>query len=466
MKVGLVFLPAWIPYNPPLGISCIASSLKKENFDVTLFDYNAIMYQETKNQIGEMWLMGNAHYWETFNLFKAHIYPHTQKLYLRLVKEIIQKNIDVVGFSVYTSNSHPTRLVISLLKKLAPNVKIFYGGARIDKEFTKIDMDLRQVHAAVLGEGEQTTIELLNRWKVGNFSNDPLEGAILLGKDGEQIEAPSRKLLNIKELPVPDFSEYDLSMYSSSSLPIEFSRGCIAKCTFCSETNYWVSFRTKTPLQIFNEMKFQVQKYGVDEFRCVDSLMNGNHKLLEDLCDLIIKENLTVRWYGFCRIDKKLTPTLLHKMKKAGCQYINFGIESGSQNVLNLMKKQYTLEQIYKTVKDTHEAGISVHTQILIGFPGETWFNYFETLKMIFNLKNIWSRVYPGLPLIITERTHIIENLDLYNVELTNDVKWRTKNFSNTYLIRKIRHNFLQFFLKKLKISQGFPLELDPNEVI
>ena len=75
MKVGLVFLPAWLPYSPPLGISCMASCLKEAGHELCLFDYNSYIYQEVKEELGHMWMMPNAHYWETFNLFKTELYP-------------------------------------------------------------------------------------------------------------------------------------------------------------------------------------------------------------------------------------------------------------------------------------------------------------------------------------------------------------------------------------------------------
>ena len=110
----------------------MASCLQEAGHELCLFDYNSYIYQEVKEELGHMWMMPNAHYWETFNLFKTELYPKINQYILKLVKEIIQKKVEAVGFSVYTSNSHPTRVAISLLKKLAPDVKVFYGGARID----------------------------------------------------------------------------------------------------------------------------------------------------------------------------------------------------------------------------------------------------------------------------------------------------------------------------------------------
>ncbi|OUR98482.1 hypothetical protein A9Q84_03465 [Halobacteriovorax marinus] len=460
MRVGLVFLPAWIPYNPPLGISCISAALLKEGHTVELFDYNVLIYDEVKDQAGKYWLMDQADKWENKQKFDKYIFPHIAPYLKNLIKDIASKQLDAVGFSTYTSNSQPSSIVIQMLKRVFPDLKIFIGGALVEDSFAYELLEDRLIDAAILGEGEESAIELLKHWQ-DDIPITKIAGTIVRNKDDEIVKGDKRPLLNMKNLPIPDFSKFDLSKYTSKGFPVEFSRGCVAKCTFCSETNYWVSFRTKTPAQVFKEFKYFKETFGVDQFRIVDSLMNGNHKMLEDMCDLIISEGLKINWYGFCRISNKLTPELLAKMKKAGCIHVNYGIESGSQKVLDLMKKRYKLSEIYKNVKDTYESGIEVHSQILIGFPGEGWFEYFETLKLIFNLRNFFHKIYPGIPLDITTRTHIFDNLDSYNVINEPGKPWRTKDNSNTINIRKFRHWFLIKFLNTIKMQQGYPLAVE-----
>lgn len=460
MKVGLAFLPAWIPYNPPLGISCISAVIEREGHDVTFFDYNAYIYDQIKCTHGHLWLMDESSYWTELNSFTKDVYPHVKKYLFELVKDILSKNLDAIGFSAYNSNSHPTLIVIQHLRRILPNLKIFIGGARVNEILAKELFGLKLIDAAIIGEGEETTTEILKYWEKDEETEEIL-GAIYLNKSGEVIYGNKRPLLNMKKLPIPDFSKFDLERYTSNGFPVEFSRGCVAKCTFCSETNYWVSFRTKTPRQIVDEFKYHYENYGVDRFRIVDSLMNGNHKMLEDMCDLIIEEELEVYWFGFCRISNKLTPKLLSKMKAAGCCFINYGIESGSQNVLNLMKKRYKVPEILQTVKDTKDANIEVHAQILIGFPGETWFNFYETLMMLKRLRSYFTRIYPGIPLNVSKQTYLHDNLDKYKVKLISGEKWRTKNFSNTYTIRLIRHWILKKYLGYIKVPQGYPLEVE-----
>ncbi|CBW25623.1 conserved hypothetical protein [Halobacteriovorax marinus SJ] len=460
MKVGLAFLPAWIPYNPPLGITCISAVIEREGHEVSLFDYNAYIYDQIKDKHGELWLMDESPKWAEIEVFKKEIYPLIKTYLFKLVKDILSQKLDAIGFSIYNSNSHPTMIVIQNLRRIFPELKIFISGARVDEPLATELFKLKLVDAAIMGEGEQTTTEILEYWS-SDEERDEILGAVYFNKSGEVIWGKKRPLLNIKDLPIPDFSKFDLDRYTSNGFPVEFSRGCVAKCTFCSETNYWVSFRTKSARQIVDEFKYHYDNYGVNQFRIVDSLMNGNHRLLEDMCDIILEEKHTFYWHGFCRISNKLTPALLKKMRDAGCTYINYGIESGSQNVLNLMKKRYKLSEILETVKHTKNSNIEVHAQILIGFPGETWFNFYETLRMLKILRGYFTRIYPGIPLSVTRQTYLYDNLDEYNVKLGSGEKWRTKNFSNTYTIRLIRHWILKKYLKYINITQGYPLEVE-----
>lgn len=458
MKIALVFLPAWLPYAPPLGISCISATLKELGHEVLLYDLNETIFNKHKDDFSEKWLMTHSHEWESLSKFKSLIYPKIKPQLLSFVKDILMQDIDAIGFSVFSNNAHPTRMVMDMISKLAPDLKIFYGGPRISEEYAIKDLEQRRVSAAIIGEGEESVKELVSYWSNGTPITDKIPGVITRDHNDEILIGGTRPLLNMKKLPMPDFSQFNFDGYTQKSIAIEFGRGCVANCSFCSETNYWVSFRLKSPRQILNEIKFCIDNYGVHDIRIVDSLMNGNHRHLEELCDLIIFEKIKITWNGFCRIDKKLTDELLDKMYRAGCLTIIFGIESGSQNVLNLMNKNVAVEDIYSTVKRVNNSGIQVHSQILIGYPGETWFNFFETLLMLFRLKGLFHRIYPGIPLVIDQGSDIALNPAKYGIVKTDMIEWRTKYFSNTYFIRKIRQRVLRFVLAVLKINQGFPL--------
>lgn len=457
MKVALVFMPAWLPYAPPLGIAALKPFLEEKGHKVTCHDYNIEGWTMFKGEHSNFWSMEEARYWQDFQLYNTHIKPFIAPLLQKFTQDILKSDYEAIGFSMYSTNIHITRTAIGILRKLSPSTKVFIGGAQVNLEDIKFDFENLHIDAAVIGEGEESTADLLDYFE-GKNQKKMIPGVSIRDENGELHHGPMRPLLKMKTLPSPEFEDFDFSLYTGENIPLEFSRGCIANCTFCSETNFWVSFRTKTAEQIVDEMEKHVNEHGINDFRIVDSLMNGNHRLLEQMVDLILERGLIVGWNGFCRIDKKLTPELLKKMKQAGCHTVNYGIESGSQNVLDLMKKQYTVEEIYRCVKDTQAAGIMVDSQILIGFPGETWKNFYETLKMLKDLRPFFNRIYPGIPLQVTKQTEIWDNLDRYKVKFDKKGNWYTSNLLNNRYVRNFRHFILKSWLRFIGTTQGYPL--------
>ncbi|MEQ1500571.1 MAG: radical SAM protein, partial [Parcubacteria group bacterium] len=366
ISTGLAFMPAWLPFAPPLGITAVAAYLKKSEINVSVFDYNGKIWKQHQD-FGHYWKMDYGGSWSHVKSYRERIHPVIVQSLVSAAHEMINSGVKSLGFSVYSSNYLPTRFTIKLIRLLRPDIKIYVGGASIDKKLAEQDLKEHLIDAAIFGEGEDSCLRLLKYWE-GQISIDELKSTLIYNDQGELFTAERNNLVKLNSLPIPDYSYVNFEHYYGRTLPLEFGRGCVANCSFCSETNYWVSFRVKSIDQIIAEMKNHIEKYQINEFRVVDSLMNGNYKFLEQLIDRIIDEKLNVKWYGFCRIDKRLTPELLAKMRKAGCTSIAFGLESGSQKILNLMNKRVQIYDSYEVVTAAHNAGINVCAEILMGF--------------------------------------------------------------------------------------------------
>lgn len=454
ITTALVFMPSWIPFAPTLGITAVAAYLKQNNVHARLFDYNSRIWKDC-SKVSHYWEMEYASSWAHIDSYRYEIHPQIVKALSKAALEIIQSNVSSIGFSVYSSNYLPTRFIIKLIKTMCPDIKIYLGGASVDKKLAMQDLEENLIDAAVIGEGENSCYRLLEFWN-GQIDIQDLKGVIVKLQDQTIFEAPRNSLLKLADLPLPDFSEYDMSNYHGNVLPIEFSRGCTDSCTFCSETNYWVGFRTKSADQIILEMKANILKHGIREFRVVDSLMNGNFKVLENLVNRIIEEQLEVYWYGFCRIDKRLTPEFLQKMRHAGCIWISFGVESGSQKVLNLMNKRVQIKDLYTVIKNTRSAGIKTNAEMLVGFPGENLIDIFKTYSLIFRLRKYLNSVSLGSALEIVENSDIKNNLEKYNIVYHSSENWRTKNYLNNPLTRKYLLKATYWWIKFCKINEGY----------
>jgi|GEM_PF-1804424 len=454
MKITLAFLPAWLPLTPPLGITALGSFLKLQNVEVSLLDLNSQLHKICSDP--SLWDMEKSILWMKEESYKETVHPHIEEELKKSARSLAFSESRVIGFSIYSSNYRPTRIFIKLLKNLNKDVKIVLGGPGINKEQASRDIEEGIIDAAIFGEGEVATLNLLRYWE-GKIEKSKLGNTIL--KDEEEIfESPKIPLMKMQEIPTPDFEQFNLNNYYSKVLPIEFSRGCVASCTFCSETNYWVSFRTKTVDQIIHELKSGIEKQKITSFRVVDSLMNGNMKLLQDIASTILEENIKVDWFGYCRINPKMTPEILDLLKRAGCVSIMYGIETGSQKVLDLMNKKVDVKDNYKVVIDTFNSGIRVEAEILVGFPGETLIDYFKTLRLLFKLKNHLSSVSTGSPMEVVRNSEVFDNPEKFGVRFLKS-GWATKTYLNNYYTRQALFHLLNFYLKLIGIQQSYTLD-------
>ncbi len=246
------------------------------------------------------------------------------------------------------------------------------------------------VDVIVIGEGEETIVEVADKYDGTLESIVQIPGISFQDKDKGIINIPRRSLIHpLDKLPFPDYSDLSLTQYPQHRfgvplMPIVGSRGCIAKCTFCGEWRLWGGkFRSRTSENIVEEIKGLQRLYGARYIRFNDSLLNGDIRILESFCDLLIKENVNIEWMGNARIRPQMTSKLLKKMYQAGCRALWYGLESGSPNILAKMRKDITLETVSNVIRNTSETGISVLTFIIVDFPGETEEDFQQTVDFV-----------------------------------------------------------------------------------
>jgi radical SAM superfamily enzyme YgiQ (UPF0313 family) len=193
-------------------------------------------------------------------------------------------------------------------------------------------------------------------------------------------------------------------------------------------------------------MIHQYQVNGVDKFRFTDSLLNGNLKVLRELCEQLITFPKKLLWHGqyICRDKSQQNPEFYDLMKSAGLDLISIGIESGSEQVRFHMGKRFNNESLYYTLDQCLRVGIKIVPLMMVGYPTETEEDFLETLNFLDNLKkyedilvdlnlNNPTRILPGSPLG--------DHLEMYNIShtgMTHDYDF-TANWEcgeNTYKVR------------------------------
>jgi len=455
-RVLLALVPCWSDVSPALGVAQIAGALKQKGHEVRVVDYNAQFLSSLRRS-------GKRYPWADLQSFllasesayyKHHVQGVVEPFMEKLFRDIEVSGADTVGFSAYVTNAFLTESCMVALKERRPEVKILCGGPSVSWERA-----LNWIHrgisdAAVIGEGELAAVELAEMWAKGSeASHAPIAGAFFRRPDGTHVKGPERSPSDLSEIPDPEFSDLDLSLYQEKELPFLLSRGCVARCIFCSDSKMWKVFRKKDIDATIQEIKAALERYGIWSFHARDLLLNGDHDHLEAFADRIVAEGLPIQWHGFVRIDKRLTDTLVTKMAKAGCRSISLGLESGSQRVLDLMRKNIDVRDTLPLVKRLHKAGIRLELLIIVGFPGENWIDFLKTLRMVFVLRRYITllhvnrcTVHPGTPLFENRE----ENGIIFD-RFLGVSSWRTKYFENTFVHRWLRLWMLRKFVVVVK---------------
>jgi anaerobic magnesium-protoporphyrin IX monomethyl ester cyclase len=335
--------------NPPLGILYIASHLKRHNIDVDVLDANALGM--TENEIIDY--IGSA-------------------------------TPTIIGFTC-------TTIIMPAVARMAEKVKrgdnfVIVGGPHVSAVPTETLEESEDIDIVVIGEGEITMLELAQAVE-GGKSLTTVKG-IAYRDAGEIRLTPSRGLihdLNDLEFPARDLvpiEKYkpgpilDIGFSGKKFGTIVTARGCTGNCTFCSSKSFWKRIRIRNADNILDEIDYLVEQ-GVKHLMIVDDTFTCQRTRLIEFCEQLIKRKYNIQWSCYARVSD-VDPHTLRLMKDAGCFFIYYGVESGSQEILDSTTKMITLEQVKNAVEWTKRVGIIANCSFIMGLPGETK----ETLKM------------------------------------------------------------------------------------
>ncbi len=339
---------------PPLGIAYIASMLEKDGHNVKIID-------------GPAWatILG---------------YDFTD-----LERDIKEFAPDVVGISASTSQIDHAKRAISIAKYVNKKCVVILGGTLISAD-PKALLKFEQVDFGVYGEADLTFSEILKTVEAKK-SVEGMEGVIW--RENEDVRFLKPKVITeLDQIPMPARHLLRMEIYRPSPanyrrLPattIMTSRGCPYQCIFCSRPTEGTAFRAHSAERVVAEIEQLTTKYGIKDLQIFDDTFSLIPSRVERICKLLIEKKIDISWNCMTRVDK-INPELLALMKKAGCYEIGFGIESGSDRILQFIKKSTTTELIRRGVKMTKEAGIDVRGFFMIGFPTETRQEILQTIS-------------------------------------------------------------------------------------
>jgi len=309
------------------------------------------------------------------------------------LEELIKiESPDLVGFSVLTFNLLNCIDVAKLIRKVSPKTKICFGGwhaTLYPKETAKLDC----VDFIVIGEGEHTFPELVEYCRKKEFSQKELlniRGIGYRSLSGEvKLNLPRETVKNLDNLPFPAYDLIAVKKYSNllactkNSINIVTSRGCPQKCIFCDLRR--TVYRFHSPQNTLEQIQLWVDK-GITELFIQDDNFTINRKRTIEFCQLLISSGLKIKYQISSRVDY-LDDELLGYLKRSGCNRIYFGIESGSQEILDYLEKGITVRQIKEVFKAAKKHGIYRCAFIMIGMPTERRKDIQATIDLVKEIK-------------------------------------------------------------------------------
>ncbi len=332
-----------------------------------------------------------------------------------LEAELTRHNSDIVGVTASTLTFWPAAEIIKTTKKILPNALTIIGGSHVTALPEHTLSALPETDIVVRGEGERTMLELADYASKGNMKSLDSIAGITYRQNGKMIKTGDREFIqNLDELPHPAYHHFPLEKYSMAGknyLPIITSRGCPFQCTFCLASKICgTRFRTRSPSKVLDELEWLRDTHHAEIVAFYDDSFTFDKKRAEAICDEMKARKFDLPWDCRTRVDL-INKDILVKLRGANCQLIHFGVESGSQKMLEAMKKHTTVEKNAWAIKLAREVGISVAISVVVGYPGETEVELKQTFDFIRKTKPDFVYVCQAIPYPGTEMLEILHNM-------------------------------------------------------
>jgi radical SAM superfamily enzyme YgiQ (UPF0313 family) len=387
----LLYNPVSESYTMPLGLMAVGSSLPRADYQVEIHD-------------GRL----------------------DREAFLR---EVARGDVLAVGLSVLTGKPIEDALATSRqVKEIRPELPIVWGGWH-PSILTAQCLLLPSVDYVVFGQGDRSFLELLERLRRGE-TVDTVSG-VAYKVDGQPVINPPRPFQDINQFPPLRYDLIDVPAYfalkGKRQIDYYSSQGCPYTCTFCADPfvyhRHWAGLSAE---RLSGELLGLERRYGFEDVFFNDDLFFVNQKRLEAATDHLIAAGSPFRWVAAGRADllNRYPDSLMEKIRSSGCRRISIGAESGSQAMLDEIKKKQTVEDIYRAARRCHDYGIQLAFSFMTGFPQEHPEVLRDTLALIKRIKKVnghfetplfFYYAYPG--------TELTDKLTRMGIDLPREIE-------------------------------------------
>jgi len=442
MKILLINPPIRVWSKPnclPSGLAFIASVLRDSGNEVEVMDINA-------------------------NRWKAE----------EVEEKIRNLNYDLVGIGGIVTVYKYLKWLIKLLKKYHPDKKVLVGGS-VGTSIPKLVLEKNQADLVCIGEGELTVKDIIRSLN-GEMDIADVKGIWYKDENGKACKTEMREpIMDLDTLPSPAWDLFPVEIYIQNpvgapnrgkwiegefksevkevlSMNIHATRGCPYKCIYCYHDFMGIRYRSRSSEVVVKEMKFLYDKYNVEYFQIPDDLFCMKKDFVYAFCKEVKRVfNNSITWGCGSRVDV-MTEDMIATMKDAGCVLVGYGIESGSQKMLDSMKKNVKVEQAKKTILLMRKYEIQANCSFILGLPGETRETIQETIDFCKDIDLTPEVIFFATPYPETE---------LYDIAMQ---KGKIKN-EEEYMLdlgeqgEKVRVNFTDFSDEELYKIQSEMIE-------
>lgn len=340
------------------------------------------------------------------------------------VAMIVARKPDVVGSTTMTATMDITGQLYRKVREQMPGVTVVVGGPHASAESESTLQENPVIDIAVIGEGDETIVELLDAFSAGGGLSHI--AGIAYREAGQIVVTDCRPpIKELSALSMPAYHLLNKDLYRSygwnqwvggyrKPVGVIFTgRGCVGKCNFCAaHTVFGHGIRYFTLEQVVAQVEYLVNVWQIRVLYFQDDTFTANRKMVTEICDYIISKGYHNRLEIMVssRVDTVHTPTL-QKMRQAGVRWICFGVESGNQAILDRMYKRVTIDQTRKAFKLAREAGLFIAGNFMLGHLGETWDTAMETINLACELDQEYTSFAIAIPLPGTELyRHCLDN--------------------------------------------------------
>ena len=393
------------PY-PPLGILYISAYLNEHGIDNKIFDTTF----STK---------------ENLKIFLLNEKPEYVAIYVNLMTKI--NVLEIIRFIKSKEELKGTKIIVG-----GPEVR--YNAENLLKYGADV---------AVIGEGEETTLELIRTLEANKNADLSSVYGIAFLNNGKTKFTPERQLIDqLDRLPIPNRAGINIKDYQQAwkqkhkqdAISVSTMRGCPYTCKWCSRAVYGLTYRRRSPEKVVEELKLIQEEYNPDSLWFVDDVFTISHKWLASFNDELKKQDVKINYECITRADR-MNEDVIKIMKDSGCFRVWIGAESGSQRIIDAMDRRVKVEQVREMIQLSKKNGIETGTFIMLGYPGETEDDIEETIKHLKLSRPDHFTITVAYPINGTEFFQEIE------ARQTGDFNWdeqtdRDRDFVRTYPVK------------------------------